>query len=318
MPFYGSPVGIFMLERMGSGTRPYISGDTGNASTWSVPVRYNVARILGPEGGELTSAVVQAATDLVHEGVQLITCGCGYSLRYREAVRAAVDVPVFLSSLLLAPFLEKMLPPNKALGIVVASRSSLTEDLLATAGLRANLGRRMVVAGLEDAPMFAVTWIKSEGDLDINAVESDVVDAAESLVRDRPDIGMLLLECGALPSYAAAVQRAIGIPVYDYTSMIEFFAGGLVRRPFTGSPEDRRIDLCRAWSRPLPRQRTALHCSRAQGLAALRPPISRMRLATQRRRSLPMKTLSPSRSMHYLLATNTIESTSGETIYARL
>ncbi|MES0039671.1 hypothetical protein NKJ74_31370, partial [Mesorhizobium sp. M0046] len=41
LAFYGAPVGILMLERMpGAGLRPYIPGDTGNASTWSVPVRY--------------------------------------------------------------------------------------------------------------------------------------------------------------------------------------------------------------------------------------------------------------------------------------
>lgn len=110
-----------MLERGGRLDRPFIPGDTGNASTWSVPVRYKpvpgltAKRILGRDPGapDMTPAVVQAAVELVQEGAELITCGCGYSIRYQEAVRAAVDVPVFLSSLLLAPFLEKMLPPTK-------------------------------------------------------------------------------------------------------------------------------------------------------------------------------------------------------------
>ncbi|WP_245471354.1 hypothetical protein [Bradyrhizobium genosp. SA-3] len=45
---------------------------------------------------------------------------------------------------------------------------------------------------------------------------------------------MLLITCSELPSYAAAVQRAVGIPVFDYTSLVEFFVGGLIRRPFEG------------------------------------------------------------------------------------
>lgn len=241
-PVHGAPVGILMLVRGGGDTiRPFLPGDTGNASTWSVPALYKTVpgltagRILGPDAGEMTSAVVQAATELVREGARLITSGCGYSIRYQEAVRAAVDVPVFLSSLLLAPFLEKMLPPGKALGILVASKSSLTHDLLEAAGLRADIGRRVVVAGLEDTPAFAHTWIKGPViDLDVGAVETDVVNAAVALLNDRPDIGTLLLECGNLPPYAAAVQQAINIPVFDYTSMVEFFIGGLIRRPFTG------------------------------------------------------------------------------------
>ncbi|BCG76129.1 hypothetical protein MesoLj113a_72870 [Mesorhizobium sp. 113-1-2] len=240
MAFYGAPVGILMLERMpGAGLRPYIPGDTGNASTWSVPVRYktvpglNVSRILSPDGGEMTSAVVQAATELVREGAQLITCGCGYSIRYQEAVRDAVDVPVFLSSLLLAPFLEQMLPKGKALGIIVASSCSLTRDMLEAAGLRAD-DHRVVVAGLESAPAFSTTWIAATCDLDVLAVEAEVAEAAVALLKERPEIGMLLLECGDLPPYAAAVQQATGIPVFDYTSMVEFFIRGLIRKPFTG------------------------------------------------------------------------------------
>jgi hypothetical protein len=98
LPFHGTPVGIMMLER--GSNMPFLPGDTGNATTWSVPVRYKAVPgltadwILGPEAEEMTSAVVQAASELVREGAQLITCGCGYSIRYQEAVRAAVGVPV--------------------------------------------------------------------------------------------------------------------------------------------------------------------------------------------------------------------------------
>ncbi|MGR4932472.1 hypothetical protein ACIPUD_37590 [Bradyrhizobium sp. CAR08] len=106
--------------------------------------------------------------------------------------------------------------------------------MLEAAGLRANIGRRVVVAGLDEAPVFTATWIRGEGELDAGAVETDAVDAALALLKHRPDIGVLLLECGNLPPYAAAVQQAAGIPVFDYTSMVEFFVGGLMRRPFTG------------------------------------------------------------------------------------
>jgi hypothetical protein len=129
-----------------------------------------------------------------------------------------------------------MLPPSKALGIIVADKPVLTQDLLEAAGLRSNPGRRVVIAGLEDTPVFAPTFLRGWVDyLDVGAVEANVVNAAVALQKDRPDIGMLLLECGDLPPYAAAVQRATGgIPVFDYTSMVEFFVRGLIRRPFTG------------------------------------------------------------------------------------
>ncbi|MGY4408185.1 aspartate/glutamate racemase family protein [Bradyrhizobium sp. USDA 3315] len=238
--FYGAPVGILLLERAKDHfSRPFIPGSVGNAGTWSVPVRYkmvpdlNVGRILESKAAELTSAVVEAASELAREGAQLITSNCGFMVRYQEAVRAAVDAPVFLSSLLLAPFLERMLPRGKALGIITASASSLTSDLLEAAGLPPS-SARIVVTGLEKAPAFSAAFLASNGDLDVRAVEAETVDAALALLNDRPEIGMLLLECSELPPYAAAVQRATGLPVYDFTSMIEFFVRGLVRKPFDG------------------------------------------------------------------------------------
>ena len=238
--FYGAPVGILQLERFpGPFFRPFIPGSVGNASTWSVPVRYKTVpglkfdQLLGPRAKEISSCVVRAAVELVQEGAQLITSNCGFMIRYQEAVRAAVEVPVLLSSLLLAPFLERILPSGKVLGIITANSSSLTSDLLEAAGLPAN-SKRVVVAGLEGCPYFAAAFLKGSGDLDISAVETETVDAAVAVLSGRPDIGMLLFECSELPPYAAAVQRATGIPVFDFTSMVEFFIGGLTRTPFSG------------------------------------------------------------------------------------
>lgn len=238
--FYGAPVGILQLERFpGPFLRPYIPGSVGNASTWSVPVRYRTVpglqfdQILGQRAGEMAPAVVQAATDLVREGAQLITSNCGFMIRYQEVVRTAVEVPVLLFSLLLAPFLERMLPPGKALGIITANSRSLTPDLLEAAGLPAN-SKRVVVAGLEGTCSFAAAFLNASADLDVSSVETEMVSVAVALVGDEPEIGMLLLECSELPPYAAAVHRVTGLPVFDFTSMVEFFVHGLIRRPFKG------------------------------------------------------------------------------------
>ncbi|MER8977241.1 hypothetical protein, partial [Mesorhizobium sp. M0800] len=182
----------------------------------------NDTSIFASDGDKMTPAVVEAALELVREGAQLITCNCGYSIRFQQAVRDAVDVPVFLSSLLLAPFLEKMLPASQALGIIVASKSALTQDMLVASGLRADIGRRVVIAGLEDTPVFGDAWVTPSGDLDVGGCQADVVNTAVALQEERPDIGMLLLECGDLPPFTHAVQQATQIPVFDFTSMVEF------------------------------------------------------------------------------------------------
>lgn len=169
--FYGAPVGILQLERVDRpGFRPFIPGSVGNASTWTVPVRYKTIpgltfnRLLGPVDVEMQSAVAKAAIELEREGAQVITSNCGFMVRYQDVVRTAVEVPVLLSSLLLGPLLERMLPREKALGIITANASSLTSDLLEAAGLSA-MSKRLVIAALEDAPAFAAAFVRPSGDL---------------------------------------------------------------------------------------------------------------------------------------------------------
>jgi len=46
------------------------------------------------------------------------------------------------------------------------------------------------------------------------------------------DIGAIVLECTNMPPYAAALQAAVGMPVYDIYSMIMWLHAGLRPRVF--------------------------------------------------------------------------------------
>ena len=75
--------------------------------------------------------------------------------------------------------------------------------------------------------------IKAEKDeMDIDLAEQDVVEAALRLVAGHPEVGAIVLECTNMPPYAAAVQAATGLPVYDIYSMITWFHAGLRPRDF--------------------------------------------------------------------------------------
>ena len=70
--------------------------------------------------------------------------------------------------------------------------------------------------------------------LDFEAVTAEVVAVVQTLVRDHPDVGALLFECVDLPPYAHVVQAAVGLPVFDMTTLIGHVHAALVRNPFTG------------------------------------------------------------------------------------
>src|SRR5687768_10674611 len=107
---YGHAVGILLLDYRG----PFIPGDVGNATTYEFPVMYKLVkdltldRVLAGDPA-CEAAIVEAAKELEECGVRGISSDCGFLVQYQNAVRQAVRVPVFLSSLLQIPFLAQTL-----------------------------------------------------------------------------------------------------------------------------------------------------------------------------------------------------------------
>ncbi|GAH78122.1 unnamed protein product, partial [marine sediment metagenome] len=64
--------------------------------------------------------------------------------------------------------------------------------------------------------------------------EQELVDFSKQVVNENPDIGALLLECSDMPPYARAIQEAVRLPVFDFTTMINWIYNAVVRRPFAG------------------------------------------------------------------------------------
>lgn len=228
---YGAPLGILMLEAK----FPRIPGDMGNATTWPFPVLYRVVNGASPEKVVLRGAAgllpefVDAAKGLVRLGAEAITTNCGFLALFQKELAAAVGVPVATSSLMQVPWVQATLPPGKRVGIVTVSGSTLGPAHLQGAGVPLDTP----VAGTENGKEFFRVLIKAEkDDLDVALAEQDVVEAGKELVAKYPDVGAIVLECTNMPPYAAALQAAIGLPIYDIYSMITWFHAGLRPRVF--------------------------------------------------------------------------------------
>src|SRR5258708_10442597 len=228
---YGAPLGILMLEAR----FPRIAGDMGNGTTWPFPVLFRVVRGASPERVVLQGAkgllpdFIAAAKDLVDLGAEGRATNCGFLSIFQEEIAAAVGVPVATSSLMQVPWVQATLPPGKRVGLVTVSSSSLTPAHLMGAGVPLDTP----VVGTEGGREFFRVLIKgAKQDLDVELARQDVVEAGKGLVARHPEIGALVLECTNMPPYAAALQEAIGLPVYDIYSMITWFHAGLRPRVF--------------------------------------------------------------------------------------
>ncbi len=230
--WYGESIGILILDA----SYPCIPGNVGNASTFDFPVRYekvrgaSIDRLLNRQDATMATQFTEAARNLQRSGVKAIAGACGFMSLFQQEVAASVDIPVFLSSLLQIPFIFKV--TGKKVGIITANASCLTEKHFENAGILKDCP--IAITGMESQPEFKSAILEEKGTLDTVKIENEVIGVAQQLAKDNPDIGSILLECSDLPPYAAAVQGAVNLPVFDFITMINYIHSSLVRMPFKG------------------------------------------------------------------------------------
>jgi hypothetical protein len=212
-----------------------IPGDVGNPATFPFPVLCRTVagatlqRLITERDPSLLEPFIAAGWELVREGVKALTTTCGFMILFQEDLAREFPVPVCTSSLLQLPFIERTLRPQDRIGILTADAGNLTPEHLRRAG--GDLSR-LTVCGLENGSFFREAIFSGSGRLDAGNVEAEVVAQARRMTTADPAIRAVLLECANLPPYAAAVQRAVGLPVYDVVTMIHHVQSALSRTPF--------------------------------------------------------------------------------------
>jgi Asp/Glu/hydantoin racemase len=229
----GHAVGIIVLN-VGY---PLLPGNVANATTYPFPVRFKVV-----DGADIPSLLagdrtllepsLRAAEELVADGCRAIVGACGYFAKFQREIAAALPVPVFMSSLCQAPMIVASLRPSEQLGVVCASKPSLDGTTLAAAGV--GLDAPLVVYGMEDSEEFRTSILEGKGWMDNAKVEAEVVEMATRLADENPSVRALLLECSDMPPYAKAVHDAIGLPVWDFVTLIDWIYEGVVKKRFEG------------------------------------------------------------------------------------
>lgn len=230
--WYGESIGILILDA----AYPCIPGNVGNASTFPFPVRYkrvkeaSIERLVKQKDITLLEPFIDAAIELQEEGVKAITGACGFMALFQREVSDAVDVPVFLSSLLQIPFIYQI--KKQKIGIITADSKSLTPEHFISVGVNKEIP--LLIGGMEDQKEFREAILEEKGTLDSDLIESEVVGVAKKLITENPDIGALVLECSDLPPYAHAIQKEVNLPIFDFTTMIQYVHTALVRKEFQG------------------------------------------------------------------------------------
>ncbi len=227
---YGARVGILILE-----TRfPRVPGDIGNALTWPFPVLYKVIRgatfktVIVDKAKNMLDAFIAGADELVTQGADGIATSCGYLSVIQEGLRAHCPVPVASSALMQVPFVQRLLPPGKRVGIITETASLLTEEHLAAAGAPLDTP----VVGCEHGRELQRTFVKDQMEFDLAAAEQDMFDAGDEMRTKHPDVGAVVLETTNMVPFSRALSEHTALPVYDIYSFICWFHAGLAPRDF--------------------------------------------------------------------------------------
>jgi aspartate/glutamate racemase len=227
---YGEAIGILLLDTF----CPFIQGDVGNAASYQYPVRFKridgltVERIFAHDLG-FVEKMITGAKELEREGVKAITGDCGFMAIYQKEVKASVNIPVFLSSLLQIPFIATTLSDQAKIGIITANAESLTPDVFKKIGVGDD---SLVISGLEKSKHFKEAVFDEIGFLDSDKIRREVLALSKKLVAENPAVKSILLECSMLPPYGKDVQQAVNLPVYDYLTMIDYVYSSVVKKRF--------------------------------------------------------------------------------------
>lgn len=199
-----------------------LPGNVVNPATYRFPVifervDFEIERLFAGDP-TLVDVVIDAARRLQAQGASVIVGACGFFAHFQDAVADAVDVPVFLSSLTQISLIELGLKRNQKIAVFAADGSSITPELLSHVGAKPD---RLIVRNVGDRPAFqAIRWGKDP--LNNGALIDDMCALAVQVTQEHPEVGAILLECSDLPPYAADVQRATGLPVYDFITLINW------------------------------------------------------------------------------------------------
>ena len=198
-------------------------GKCGNAMSYNFPVRYKVLKGLpadwwqdeiGPDESRC-QVFIEAAKELEAEGCKAITSGCGFFAIYQERVAAVVNIPVFLSPLLMVPMLSRMMGAGNRVGILTAGGDHLKGDFLKKVGIDETVN--YAVGGLQKTEEFYNVHVTcKKKTIDPEKMQAEVVQAAENLIAQYPDIGCFVFECSDIPPFAREVARRTGRPVFDF------------------------------------------------------------------------------------------------------
>jgi len=204
-----------------------LPGSYHNPATFPYPVVHRHvpgARVDVVTGGDkdILSAYIDSAREMERDGCRAIATSCGYTSHFQAQLSAAVTVPVATSSLLLVPFVERLLPPGSKIALLTFDATRFNEGLANGVGWSLKTSP-VIVAGVEGTESWG-EMRKPQPGITHAMLARDVIAAARRVLDAHADVRAIIFECAVFPIVIDHVRAATGLPVFDYVSMADILA----------------------------------------------------------------------------------------------
>ncbi len=238
---YGMGLGIMIVDDI----YPGFPGDVRNASAFPYPIQYDIIKgmdlnmlVWDEDKTPCRQLIIDAAKRLESMGCKAIAAECGYFAYFQQDVVDHVDVPVFMSSLLQVPMIQQNIGKKKKVGILCHTASQLTETHLERVGIDVNSNYVIYGAHENGCVEFDNLWIsKTRPEIPhayYTKSEEEIIAVCKKMVQENPDMGAIMLECTGMQPFGRAIQREVDLPVYSWSTLLDYAYSIVNHRDFYG------------------------------------------------------------------------------------
>lgn len=239
---YGMGLGVMLLDD----AYPGFPGDVRNPSAFPFPIQYDIATdvsnktlVWDQDKAQVRVPIIASAKRLERYGCRAIAAECGYFAYFQQDVAAAVNVPVFTSSLLQVPFAQTLIGSRKKVAILCAQRRFLTDRHLEAVGI--DLNSNLIIGGAQDelgVTEFDKLWDPEKRPdsplANFETAERQMVEATKALVARYPNVGAIVYECTGMQPFSRAAQREVGLPIFDWGTLLHYAYSAVAARDYYG------------------------------------------------------------------------------------
>lgn len=239
---YGMGLGVMILDEV----YPGFPGDIRNASAYPFPIQYDIIKnvsiddlVFKEDKSRCLEPILESAFRLQKMGCRAIVAECGYFAYFQKEVSEQLDIPVFMSSLLQVPIAQQVVGINSKVGIVCGTKSQLLDRHLTSSGV-SNLENIVIAGAMDEYKCLEFTNLWNEKirpkipHANYEKSERDMISMCKDFVERNPDIKALVFECTGFQPFARAVQREVNLPIFSWSTLLDFIYSVVVHREHYG------------------------------------------------------------------------------------